>query len=55
MMVSLYNRLGGSVMKWSKLKGQQWGGATLPIIHIGNFYNFEMAVKLMFDLRSIFC
>lgn len=47
MMVSLYNRLGGSVMKWSKLKGQQWGGATLPIIHDGNFYNFEMAVSFL--------
>lgn len=45
LMVSLYNRLGGSVMKWSRLKGQQWGGATLPIIHNGNFYNIEMAVR----------
>ncbi|XP_076438172.1 uncharacterized protein LOC143277267 isoform X2 [Babylonia areolata] len=42
LMVSLYNRLGGHVMRWSKLKGQQWGGATLPLFHEGNFHNVEM-------------
>lgn len=42
LMVSLYNRLGGNVMKWSNLKGQQWGGATLPIHHDGEFFNIEM-------------
>lgn len=42
--VSLYNRLGGHVMRWSKLKGQQWGGATLPMFHEGNFHNVEMKV-----------
>ncbi|XP_067943495.1 uncharacterized protein [Watersipora subatra] len=45
LMVSLYNRVGGSAMRWSKLKGQQWGGATLPIMHNGNYYNFEMAIN----------
>lgn len=48
-MVSLYNRLGGNVMKWSNLKGQQWGGATLPIYHAGEFFNIELKV-----LRFVF-
>ncbi|KAL8561388.1 hypothetical protein ACOMHN_063315 [Nucella lapillus] len=42
LIVSLYNRMGGHGMRWSKLKGQQWGGATLPIFHEGNFHNVEM-------------
>ncbi|VDI72896.1 Hypothetical predicted protein [Mytilus galloprovincialis] len=42
LMVSLYNRLGGHVLRWSKLKGQMWGAATLPIDHDGQFYNVEM-------------
>ena len=44
LMASLYDRLGGHVMKWSNLKGQQWGGATLPLFHEGEFYNIEMKV-----------
>ena len=44
-MVSLYNRLGGHVMHWSKLNGQQWGGATLPVTHDGNYYNSEIKVR----------
>ncbi|KAK7489378.1 hypothetical protein BaRGS_00019322 [Batillaria attramentaria] len=44
LIVSLYNRLGGHVMRWSKLRGQQWGGATLPLYHEGNFHNVEMKV-----------
>lgn len=44
LMVSLYNRLGGHVMRWSNLKGQQWGGATLPMNHDGHFYNTEIKV-----------
>ena len=43
-MISLYNRLGGHVMQWSSLKGQQWGGATLPIFHDGDFFNIEMKI-----------
>lgn len=42
LMVSLYNRLGGHNMRWSKLKGQTWGAATLPINHDGRYYNVEM-------------
>ncbi|XP_013405388.1 uncharacterized protein LOC106170172 [Lingula anatina] len=45
LMVSLYNRLGGIVMRWSNLKGQQWGGATLPTHHDGNFYNAELKLE----------
>jgi len=44
LMGSLYNRLGGNVMKWSNLKGQQWGGATLPVHHDGEFFNIELKV-----------
>ncbi|WAR17496.1 hypothetical protein MAR_032090 [Mya arenaria] len=42
MMVSLYDRIGGNILHWSKMKGQHWGGATLPIHHEGAFYNMEM-------------
>ncbi|KAK6182267.1 hypothetical protein SNE40_009987 [Patella caerulea] len=44
MMVSIYNRLGGHTMRWSKLKGQKWGGATLPMFHEGNFHNIELKI-----------
>ena len=46
-MVSLYDRLGGNILRWSKMKGQHWGGATLPIHHDGSFYNIEMKVSLL--------
>ena len=45
LMVSLYDRLGGHVLKWSNLKGQQWGGATLPLHHDGEFFNIEIKVN----------
>ncbi|KAK3732447.1 hypothetical protein RRG08_037451 [Elysia crispata] len=45
LMVSLYDRIGGHAMRWSRLKGQQWGSATLPLFHEGNFYNFEMKLE----------
>ena len=45
-MVSLHNRLGGHVMRWSNLKGQYWGGASLPTTHDGNFYNTEIKVDV---------
>lgn len=44
LMVSLYDRLGGHVLKWSNLKGQQWGGATLPLQHDGEFFNIEIKI-----------
>ena len=42
LIVSLYDRLGGHVMRGLNLKGQQWGGATLPIWHDGQFYDMAM-------------
>ena len=45
-MVSMYNRLGGNVLRWSNLKGQQWSGATLPVPHGGRFYDVEIKVSL---------
>ncbi|XP_033640408.1 uncharacterized protein LOC117300735 [Asterias rubens] len=44
LMVSLYDRIGGHVLRWSNLRGQEWGGATLPMNHDGNFYNVEIKV-----------
>ncbi|CAD5113719.1 DgyrCDS2883 [Dimorphilus gyrociliatus] len=41
-MVSLYNRLGGHVLRWSQMKGQMWGGSTEPITHDGLFHNTEI-------------
>ena len=52
-MVSLYNRLGGHNMRWSKLKGQTWGAATLPINHDGRYYNVEMKVNSVFHIFNI--
>ena len=45
LMVSLFSRLGGHVMKWSNLRGQQWGAATLPLFHDGEYYNIELKVN----------
>ena len=53
LMVSLYNRLGGHNMRWSKLKGQTWGAATLPINHDGRYYNVEMKVSSVFHIFNI--
>ena len=30
-------------MQWSKLAGQQWGGATLPVNHDGKFASSELS------------
>ena len=54
MMVSLHSRLGGHAMRWSKLKGQQWGGATLPVFHEGNFSNVEMKVSVRLTGIALF-
>lgn len=45
LMVSLYDRLGGHLLRWSKLRGQEWGGATLPVAHGGRFTDVEIAVQ----------
>lgn len=52
-MATLYSRLGGHVMKWSNLKGQQWGGSTLPMNHDGEFYNIELKVRRFSELKDI--
>lgn len=44
-MVSLYNRLGGHVMRWSNLRGHMWGGSTDPITHDGLFHNTEIKLE----------
>ncbi|XP_041102642.1 orofacial cleft 1 candidate gene 1 protein homolog [Polyodon spathula] len=43
--VSLYNRLGGYALYWSKVKEQLWAGTTQPVQHNGNFYNLELQVN----------
>ncbi|MGH0131649.1 UNVERIFIED_CONTAM: hypothetical protein FKN15_056731 [Acipenser sinensis] len=43
--VSLYNRLGGYALHWSKAKEQLWAGTTQPVQHNGNFYNLELHVN----------
>lgn len=45
MMVSLYDRLGGHVMRWSRATGQQWGGSTLPVYHDGRFSSSEISLE----------
>ena len=47
LLVSLHDHLGGHVLHWSKLKGQEWGAATIPVEHKGNFYDTEMKVRDM--------
>ncbi|XP_045180354.2 uncharacterized protein LOC123539694 isoform X3 [Mercenaria mercenaria] len=42
MMVSLYDRLGGNILRWSEMKGQHWGAATAPVHHEGGFHNVEL-------------
>jgi hypothetical protein len=44
LMVSLYDRLGGHVLRWSELKGQQWGGACLPVQHDGQYHSIELKI-----------
>ncbi len=44
LLVSLYDRLGGHVLRWSRLQGQQWAGSTLPVEHGGHYYNTEVKV-----------
>ena len=40
--VSQYNTLGGSPMRWSNLRGHEWAGATHPVKHGGHFGDVEM-------------
>ena len=40
----MYDRVGGHVMRWSSLTGQQWSGSTLPLNHDGAFNSIELTV-----------
>ena len=43
-MATLYDRLGGHPLRWSKLHGAKWTGSTpYPRRHQGKFYNLEMS------------
>lgn len=44
LLVSLYDRLGGSVLRWSRLTGQQWAASTLPMEHAGHYYSTHLEV-----------
>ena len=44
-LVSMYDRIGGHVMRWSNLTGQQWSGSTLPLSHDGAFHSIELPVS----------
>lgn len=48
LLVSLYDRLGGHVLRWSKLKGHQWGTSTVPVDHQGHYYNTDIKVRNAF-------
>ena len=45
MVVSLYDKLGGALMRWSQARGQEWGGATLSSMHQGRFADTEIPVN----------
>ncbi len=42
MVVSLYDRLCGSELRWSQLKGQAYNCSTLPVIHEGRYHDAEL-------------
>eukprot|EP00729_Bicosta_minor_P010846 gene10846-23864_t len=42
---SLYDRLGGNVMRWKRLRGQEWHGATMPMNHGGRWNNVKLEVE----------
>ena len=42
---SLYDRVGGNLVRWSRLRGQDWCGATLPFEHRGKFFSLECNVN----------
>lgn len=49
-LVSMYDRIGGHVMRWSNLTGQQWSGSTLPLCHDGAFHSIELPVCNIFRI-----
>ena len=44
LMVSLYDRLGGHPLQWSKLESKRWGNATLPVAHTGKYFTSELKI-----------
>jgi hypothetical protein len=42
MTVSLYDRLGGNVMRWKRLRGQEWHGTTMPVPHDGRAKSVQL-------------
>lgn len=51
MLVSIYDRLAGSVLRYSKLQGAKWAGATNSVHHGGQFFDsnlvFDESVHLV--------
>jgi hypothetical protein len=43
--VSMYDRLGGHLLRWSNLRGQEWSGASLASEHDGRFSSQEIAIN----------
>lgn len=42
--VSLQDRLGGRLLRWSSLRGQEWGAATLPVSHNGRHNTADIKI-----------
>jgi len=42
---SLYDRLGGNVMRWKRLRGQEWHGSTMPMNHGGRWNNVKLEIE----------
>ncbi len=34
------------MLRWSRLKGQQWAASTLPMEHDGHYYNTQLKVTI---------
>lgn len=45
MVVSLQDRLGGRLLRWSALRGQEWGAATLPVFHNGRYGDSNLHIN----------
>eukprot|EP00033_Pygsuia_biforma_P002828 GCRY01003122.1.p1 GENE.GCRY01003122.1~~GCRY01003122.1.p1 ORF type:complete len:961 (+),score=314.90 GCRY01003122.1:189-3071(+) len=44
LMVSLYDRLGGGPLRWSRLRGQEWAGSTLPVAYDGSVRTLGLTI-----------
>ena len=43
--LSMYERLSGRQLRWSRLRGQHWCGSTLPTYHDGKYFSHDINVK----------